>query len=104
MLLLSSADFFSKLTFSKSSFRVTTRVIRLKENNLIIKEYTCIYLTLPLLVCHYQCQTDSDGPDLGPNCLQRSSADNESLQICTVLSVPFCSYVQSMKAEEAYDH
>ena len=57
MLLLSSADFFSKLTFSKKSFR---NIIRL-SNGL---------------------DPDQDrhfvGPDLGTNCLQRLSADGES--------------------------
>ena len=52
MLWLSSDDFFSELTFSKNSFRNTFRV----SNGL---------------------NTDQDrrfvGPDLGPNCLQRSS-------------------------------
>ena len=54
MLLLSSTDFVSKLTFSKNYFRNTNRV----SNGL---------------------DPDQDrhfvGPDLGPNCLQRLSAD-----------------------------
>ena len=58
MLLLSSADFFSKLTFSKKYFMNTIRV----TNGL---------------------DTDQDrhsvGPDLGPNFLQRLSADDISL-------------------------
>ena len=54
MLLLLSADF-SKLAFSKNSFRNTIRV----SNGL---------------------DPDQDivGPDLGPNCLQRLSADDKS--------------------------
>ena len=54
-LCLSSADIFSKLTFSKNSFRNTTRV----SNGF---------------------DPDQDrlsvGPDLGQNCLQRLSADD----------------------------
>ena len=50
MVLLSSADFFSKSTFSKTSFRNTIRV----SNSL---------------------DPDSVGPDLVPNRLQRLSAD-----------------------------
>ena len=50
ILLLSSADFFQKLTFSKKSFRNTIKV----SNSL---------------------DPDQDrhfvGPDMGPNCLQR---------------------------------
>ena len=57
MLLLSSADFFSILTFSKNSFRHTIRVSNGSD-------------------------PDQDrhivGPDLGPNCLQRLSADDKS--------------------------
>ena len=58
MILLSSADFFFfKIHFSKNSFRYTIRV----SNGL---------------------DPDQDqhfvGPDLGPNCLQRLSADNTS--------------------------
>ena len=60
MLLLSSADFFSKLTFSKNSFRNTIRV----SNGL---------------------DPDKDrravGPDLGPNCLQRLSADDKNCRL-----------------------
>ena len=56
-MLLLSADFFSKLTFSKSSFRNTIRV----SHNL---------------------DTDQDrhsvGPDLGPSCLQRLSAEDKN--------------------------
>ena len=56
MLLLSSADFSSKLTFSKNSFKNTIRV----PNSL---------------------DTDQDqlsvGPDLGPKCLQRLPADDK---------------------------
>ena len=59
MLLLLSADFFSKLPFSNNSFRNTIRV----SNGL---------------------DTDKDqhyvGPDLGPNCLERLSADNKNCQ------------------------
>ena len=53
MLMLSSADIFSKLIFSKLSFWNNTRV----SNSL-----------------------DPDqniGPDLGPNCLQRLTADDK---------------------------
>ena len=53
MLLLSSSDFFSKLTFSKNSSRNTVRV----SNGF---------------------DPDSVGPDLGPNCLQRLSATDKS--------------------------
>ena len=57
MLLMSSAVFFSKLTFSKNYFRNNIRV----SNGL---------------------DPDQDrhfvGPDLGPNCLQRLSADDKS--------------------------
>ena len=51
MLLLSPADFFSTSTFSKNSFRNTIRV----SNGL---------------------DPDQDQPDLGPNCLQKLSADD----------------------------
>ena len=54
MLSLSSADFFSKLTFSQNSFRNTVRM----SNNLD-----------PDKDRHYV------GPDLGQNCLQSLSAD-----------------------------
>ena len=50
--MLSSADFFSKLTFSKNSFRNTIRV-----SNGFDPDH-------------------SVGPDLGPNSLQRLSADD----------------------------
>ena len=54
MLLLLSADFFLKLTFSKNSFRNTIRV----SNGL---------------------DPDQDRrSDLGPNCLQRLKADDKS--------------------------
>ena len=56
MLLLSSTDF-SKLTFSKNSFRNTIRV-----SNSLDPGQDEIY----------------GGPDLGPNCLQRLSADDKS--------------------------
>ena len=63
---LSSADFFSKLTFSKNSFRNNIR----GSNKL---------------------DPDQDrhpvSPDLGPECLQKSSADNARRQrvkpLCT---------------------
>ena len=55
--LLSSADFFSKLTFFKHSFRNAIRV----SNGLDPDQ-----------------DQRSVGPDLGPNCLQRSSADDKS--------------------------
>ena len=57
LLLLSSADFFSKLTFSKSSFRDTIRV----ANGLLPNQ-----------------DRRSVGPDLCPSCLQRLSADDTS--------------------------
>ena len=57
MLLLSSADFFSNLTFSKYSFRNTIRVSN--------------YLD-PDQDRHFV------GPDLGSNCLQRLSAEDKS--------------------------
>ena len=50
------ADFFSKLSFSKNSFR---NIIR--ESNKLDPDQT----------------RHSVGPDLGPNCLQRLSADDE---------------------------
>ena len=58
MLLLSSVDFFSeKLTFSKISFRNTIRV----SNGLIqMRTNVCV------------------SPDLGPNCLQKLSAEDKS--------------------------
>ena len=57
-LLLSSADFFfSKLTFSKNSFRNTIRV----SNSLDPDQ-----------------DRHSVGPDLGSNCLQRLSADDKT--------------------------
>ena len=56
MLLLSSGDFFSKLTFLKKSFRNTIRVSNGLDPD----------------------QDHSVGPDLGPNCLQRFTADDKS--------------------------
>ena len=56
---LSSADFFSKSTFLKNSFRNTIRV----SNSLD-----------PDQGRHFV------GPDLGPNCLQSLSADDTSRQ------------------------
>ena len=56
ILLLSSADFFSKLTFSKNSFRNTIRVSK----------------------CLNPYQDDSVGPDLGPNCLHSLYADKKN--------------------------
>ena len=55
MLSLSSADFFLNLTFSKKSYINTIKV----SNSLDTDQERC-----------------SVGPDLGPNCLQRSSADD----------------------------
>ena len=52
MFLLSSVDFFSKLTFSKNSFRNTIRVANALDPD----------------------QDRQTGPDLGPNRLQRLSA------------------------------
>ena len=52
---LSSADFFSKSTFSKYSFRNTIRV----SNSLNSDQARQFF-----------------GPELGPNCLQRLSADD----------------------------
>ena len=57
MLLLSSADVFSKSTFSYNSFRNTIRV----SNGLDPDQ-----------------DRRSVGPDLGPNCFQRLSADDKS--------------------------
>ena len=59
MLFLLSMDFFFffKLTISKTSFRNTIRV----SNSLDQDQAQCFV-----------------GPDLGPNCLQRLSADNKS--------------------------
>ena len=55
--LLSSADFFLKLTISKYSFRNTIGV----SNSLHPDQDQC-----------------SVGPDLGPNCLQRWPAEDKS--------------------------
>ena len=61
MLLSLSVDFFfSKLNFSKNSFRNTTRVSNCLDP--------------------YQDQQNV-GPDLGPNCLQRLSADDKNLPL-----------------------
>ena len=60
MLLLSSADFFQNELFSKNSFKNTIRVSK----------------SLDPEQARY-----SVGPDLGPNCLQRLSADDTSRQI-----------------------
>ena len=57
MPLLSSADFFSKLTFSKKNFRNIIRV----SNGLDPDQ-----------------DRHSVGPDLGPNCLQMLLADGKS--------------------------
>ena len=57
MLLLSSAHFFSKLTFSKYSFRNTIRVSNCLDSDK---------------------DRHSVDPDLDSNCLQRLSADNKS--------------------------
>ena len=54
---LSSADFFSKSTFSKNSFRSSIRV----SNGLDPDQ-----------------NGHSVGPDLGPNCLQRVSTDDKN--------------------------
>ena len=51
---LSSADFFSKSTFSKNSFRNTIKV----SNRMDPDQAQCFV-----------------GPDMDPNCLQRLSAD-----------------------------
>ena len=56
---------FSKSTFSKNSFKNTIRVLKSLD---------------PDQARHYV------GPDLGPNCLQRSSADDTSRQ-----RVKYCS-------------
>ena len=55
MLLLLSADFFSKLTFSKISYR---NIIRVSNSLDPDQDRQCV------------------SPDLGPNCLQRLSADD----------------------------
>ena len=57
MLLLLSTNFFPKLTFSKNSFRNTFRV----SNGLDPDQ-----------------DLHSVSPDLGPNCLQRFTADDKS--------------------------
>ena len=57
MLLLSSADFLFKINFLKNSFRNTIRVSNCLDPNQ---------------------ERLSVGSDLGPNCLQRLSADNKS--------------------------
>ena len=56
MILLSSVSFFSKLSFSKNSFRNTIRV----SNSLDPGQ-----------------DRHSVGPDLGTNCLQKLSADDK---------------------------
>ena len=64
-----SADFFFKLTFSKNSFRNTIRV----SNGF---------------------DTDQDrhsvGPDLGPNCLERLSADDKNCPSKEIVKCPCC--------------
>ena len=55
MLFLSSADFFQNPLFQKNSFRITIRV----ANSLDPDHARCFI-----------------GPDLGPNCLQKLSADD----------------------------
>ena len=57
MLLLLSADFFSKLNFSKNSFRKYIRVSKSLDPDQ--DKY-------------------SVGPDLGPNCLERLSTESKS--------------------------
>ena len=59
MLLLSSADFFSKLIFSKNYFR---NIIRVLVSNCLDPDQ----------------DRHSVGPDLGPNCLQRLLAYGKS--------------------------
>ena len=54
---LMSADFFSKSSFSKNSFRNTIRV-----SNSLDADQARLFV----------------GPDLGPNCLQRLSPDETS--------------------------
>ena len=56
MLLLLSADFFSKLTFSKNYFKNTIRVTKSLYSDQ---------------------DRDYVGPDLGPNCLHGLSADDK---------------------------
>ena len=73
MLLLSPADFFSKLTFSKKSFRNTIRV----SNGLDPDQ-----------------DQRSVGPDLGPNCLQRFTADEKS---CITVSVTLLLMSRDMR-------
>ena len=58
MLLLSSADFFSILTFSKNSFRNNIRIINGLDSDQ---------------------DWHSVSPDLGQSCLQRLSADRVNL-------------------------
>ena len=76
---LSSADFFfSKSTFSKNSFRNSIRV----SNSLDPDQARCFV-----------------EPDLGSNCLQRSSADDTSWQIVNLaLSsvIPHCRHKTSI--------
>ena len=60
-----AADFFSKTTFSKNYFRNTIRV-----SNSLDPDQARQYV----------------GPDLGPNCLQRLSADDNSRQNVAALS------------------
>ena len=68
MLLLSSADFFSKSFFSSNSFRNIIRV-----SNSLDPDQARQFV----------------GPDLGPNCFQRLSADDTSTQRVKFLLLPF---------------
>ena len=65
---------FSKLTFSKNSFSNTISVSNLLDPD---QDRHCV------------------GPDLGPNCLQRLSADEKSPLARKVLKEAFCAYVIS---------
>ena len=64
MLFLSSAIFFSNIILSKNSFRITIRV----ANSLDPDQARCFFV-----------------PDLGPNSLQRLSADNTSRQRVNII-------------------
>ena len=57
VIFLSSVDFFFKLTFSKKSFWNTIRVSNSLDPDQVLQFV---------------------GPDLGPDCLQRLSADDKS--------------------------
>ena len=80
---LSSADCFSKSTFSKISILITIRV----SNRLDPDQARCFV-----------------GPDLGPHCLQRSSADDISRQIFNYCWQPLSSSKHNSIALLVFSH